>query len=54
MTLCDENYFTEKYDLTRTHSDVVEAANIVKRGKTLDWAAVTVVTACTLRQTVMT
>ena len=30
MTLCDENYFTEKYDLTRTHSDVVAP------GKTLD------------------
>ena len=29
MTLCDENYFTEKYDLTRTHSDVVEAAKVV-------------------------
>ncbi|HEF0098126.1 TPA: tellurite resistance methyltransferase TehB [Citrobacter youngae] len=36
MTLYDENYFTEKYDLTRTHSDVVEAAKIVKPGKTLD------------------
>lgn len=36
MTFCDENYFTEKYDLTRTHSDVVEAAKIVPPGKTLD------------------
>ncbi|WP_142382218.1 methyltransferase domain-containing protein, partial [Klebsiella aerogenes] len=32
----DENYFTEKYDLTRTHSDVVEAAKVVAPGKTLD------------------
>lgn len=36
MTLFDENYFTEKYDLTRTHSDVVEAAKVVAPGKTLD------------------
>lgn len=36
MTLCDENYFTEKYDLTHTHSDVVEAAKVVAPGKTLD------------------
>lgn len=36
MTRCDENYFTEKYDLTRTHSDVVDAAKIVTPGKTLD------------------
>ncbi|SUX85692.1 tellurite resistance protein TehB [Citrobacter koseri] len=33
MTLRDENYFTEKYDLTRTHSDVVEAAKVVAPGK---------------------
>lgn len=36
MTLRDENYFTEKYDLTRTHSDVLEAVKVVKPGKTLD------------------
>ena len=36
MIRCDENYFTEKYDLTRTHSDVVDAAKIVAPGKTLD------------------
>ena len=36
MTLCDENYFTENYDLTRTHSDVIEAAKVVAPGKTLD------------------
>ena len=36
MTICDENYFTEKYDLTRTNSDVVEAAKVVAPGKTLD------------------
>ncbi|EEU9025108.1 tellurite methyltransferase, partial [Salmonella enterica] len=25
MTVRDENYFTEKYGLTRTHSDVLAA-----------------------------
>ncbi|NQF23038.1 tellurite resistance methyltransferase TehB, partial [Enterobacter hormaechei] len=32
----DENYFTEKYGLTRTHSEVLLSADIVKPGKTLD------------------
>ncbi len=32
----DENYFTEKYGLTRTHSEVLLCADIVKPGKTLD------------------
>jgi tellurite methyltransferase len=32
----DENYFTEKYGLTRTHSEVLYSAEIVKPGKTLD------------------
>ena len=32
----DENYFTEKYGLTRTHSEVLNAASILKPGKTLD------------------
>lgn len=36
MTLRDENYFTEKYDLTRTHSEVLEAMKVVTAGKTLD------------------
>lgn len=36
MTLRDENYFTEKYDLTRTHSEVLDAVKVVKPGKTLD------------------
>ena len=36
MTSVDENYFTEKYGLTRTHSEVVYSAGIVKPGKTLD------------------
>lgn len=36
MTLRDENYFTDKYGLTRTHSDVLHAATIVTPGKTLD------------------
>lgn len=36
MTTRDENYFTEKYGLTRTHSDVLHAATLLKPGKTLD------------------
>ena len=36
MTLRDENYFTDKYGMTRTHSEVVYSAGIVKPGKTLD------------------
>lgn len=36
MTVFDENYFTEKYGLTRTHSEVIYSAGIVKPGKTLD------------------
>ncbi|HBX11755.1 MAG TPA: tellurite methyltransferase, partial [Leclercia adecarboxylata] len=29
MTVFDENYFTEKYGMTRTHSEVVYSAGIV-------------------------
>ncbi len=36
MTAFDENYFTEKYGMTRTHSEVVYSAGMVKPGKTLD------------------
>jgi len=36
MTQVDENYFTEKYGLTRTHSEVLAAAALVPPGKTLD------------------
>lgn len=36
MTRCDENYFTEKYGLTRTHSEVLHAASKIAPGKTLD------------------
>lgn len=36
MTLRDENYFTEQYGLTRTHSEVLHAATKVAPGKTLD------------------
>ncbi len=36
MTVFDENYFTEKYGMTRTHSEVVYSAGIVKPGKALD------------------
>lgn len=34
--IVDENYFTDKYGLTRTHSEVLYSADIVKPGKTLD------------------
>lgn len=34
--MLSENYYTEKYGLTRTQSDVVNAATIVPPGKTLD------------------
>nr|WP_034495139.1 tellurite resistance methyltransferase TehB [Buttiauxella agrestis] len=36
MKMLSENYYTEKYGLTATHSDVVNAATIVPPGKTLD------------------
>lgn len=36
MTIRDENYFTEKYGMTRTHSEVVHAATLMQPGKTLD------------------
>jgi tellurite methyltransferase len=36
MTTRDENYFTEKYGLTRTHSEVVQAASLIPPGNTLD------------------
>ncbi len=36
MTARDENYFTEKYGLTRTHSEVLNAAGIVPPGRALD------------------
>ncbi len=36
MAQVDENYFTEKYGLTRTHSEVLAAAARVPPGKTLD------------------
>lgn len=34
--MLSKNYYTEKYGLTATHSDVVNAATIVPPGKTLD------------------
>ncbi|STI73692.1 tellurite resistance protein [Escherichia coli] len=33
MIIRDENYFTDKYELTRTHSEVLEAVKVVKPGK---------------------
>lgn len=36
MNLRDENYFTDKYGLTRTHSEVVHAVKQILPGKALD------------------
>ncbi|TDN64180.1 tellurite resistance methyltransferase TehB [Scandinavium goeteborgense] len=36
MTRCDENYFTDKYGMTRTHSEVLHAATKIAPGKALD------------------
>lgn len=36
MTQVSENYYSEKYGLTPTHSDVVNAATIVPPGRALD------------------
>lgn len=36
MTACDENYFTEKYALTRTHSEVLAAMPYLTPGRVLD------------------
>lgn len=36
MMLRDENYFTDKYGMTRTHSEVLSAVNIMTPGKALD------------------
>ncbi|MDF7760518.1 tellurite resistance methyltransferase TehB [Kosakonia cowanii] len=36
MTMRDENYFTEKYGMTPTHSEVLNAMNYITPGKALD------------------
>ena len=36
MTLRDENYFTDQYGMTRTHSEVLHAATLIAPGKALD------------------
>lgn len=36
MTVRDENYFTDKYGLTRTHSEVVAAMPYLSTGRVLD------------------
>lgn len=36
MTIRDENYFTEKYGMTPTHSEVLNAMNYITPGKVLD------------------
>lgn len=50
----DENYFTEKYGLTRTHSEVLLSADIVKPGKRSISVAEMAVTASTSLPTAMT
>ena len=34
--MASENYYTEKYGLTRTHSEVLNAVTLIPPGKTLD------------------
>ncbi len=36
MTVRDENYFTDKYGLTKTHSEVLNTMEFITQGKTLD------------------
>lgn len=36
MTMSDENYFTAKYGMTPTHSEVLNAMNYITPGKVLD------------------
>lgn len=36
MTTVDDNYFTEKYGLTRTHSEILNAVKFAQPGNTLD------------------
>ncbi|MBF1893145.1 tellurite resistance methyltransferase TehB [Klebsiella oxytoca] len=36
MTLRDENYFTDKYGMTRTHSEVLHATTLIAPGRALD------------------
>lgn len=36
MTVRDENYFTDTYGLTRTHSEVLHAASKISAGRALD------------------
>lgn len=36
QTTLPENYYTQKYALTATHSEVLEAAKLIAPGKTLD------------------
>jgi tellurite methyltransferase len=41
MTIRDENYFTDKYGLTRTHSEVLYAATQVPPGRRWIWGVAT-------------
>ncbi|XNM78234.1 hypothetical protein ACLK19_09740 [Escherichia coli] len=48
------NYFTDKYELTRTHSEVLEAVESeVKLGQRWIWAVAMVVTVFTWRPMVI-
>ncbi|STG54909.1 tellurite resistance protein [Escherichia coli] len=53
MIIRDENYFTDKYELTRTHSEVLEAVKVVNRVKRWIWAVAMVVTVFTWQPMVM-
>lgn len=53
MIIRDENYFTDKYELTRTHSEVLEAVKVVKPVKRWIWAVAMVVTVFTWQPMVM-
>lgn len=47
MIIRDENYFTDKYGLTRTHSEVLYAATRAAPERRWIWAVATGAIACT-------
>ncbi|STW14214.1 Tellurite resistance protein TehB [Klebsiella pneumoniae subsp. rhinoscleromatis] len=51
MTKRDVDYFSQKYSLTRTHSEVLHAATIVPPGRALDLGCGNGVTAFIWRRT---
>lgn len=46
QTPLPENYYTQKYSLTATHSEVLEAAKLIAPGKTLIWAVAAAAMRC--------